>query len=56
MTFPPFTFLYLADAFVLVFFVLSGYVLTRRFFVTTIQQSFSRPAVRVMRSSFLLVL
>ena len=31
---PPFTFFYLADAAVLIFFVLSGYVLTKRFYDT----------------------
>jgi peptidoglycan/LPS O-acetylase OafA/YrhL len=32
LRFPPFTFFYLADAAVMVFFALSGYVLTRRFY------------------------
>jgi peptidoglycan/LPS O-acetylase OafA/YrhL len=34
LRFPPFTFFYLADAAVSVFFVLSGYVLTRNFYET----------------------
>jgi peptidoglycan/LPS O-acetylase OafA/YrhL len=46
MMYPPFTFLYLADAAVSVFFVLSGYVLTRRFYETGNIREFEPAAVK----------
>ena len=46
MMFPPFTFLYLADASVSIFFVLSGYVLTRRFYETGNVREFEPAAIK----------
>ena len=46
MMFPPFTFLYLADAAVSIFFVLSGYVLTQRYYDTAEPRVFELAAVR----------
>jgi peptidoglycan/LPS O-acetylase OafA/YrhL len=46
MLYPPFTFLYLADAAVSVFFVLSGYVLTRRFYETGNAREFEPAAIK----------
>ena len=43
--FPPFTFLYLADAAVSVFFVLSGYVLTQRYYETSEPLVFESAAI-----------
>jgi peptidoglycan/LPS O-acetylase OafA/YrhL len=42
----PFTFIYLADSAVSVFFVLSGYVLTRRFYQTEPPDGFESAAVK----------
>jgi peptidoglycan/LPS O-acetylase OafA/YrhL len=44
--FPPFTFLYLADSAVLLFFTLSGYVLVRRFYLSPGFQDFGPAAVK----------
>src|ERR1700680_2663025 len=46
MLFPLLTFLYMADAAVSVFFVLSGYVLTRRFYETGRTTEFESSALR----------
>jgi len=46
LLFPPFTFLYLADAAVAIFFVLSGYVLTKRFYETGEPQVFESAAAK----------
>jgi peptidoglycan/LPS O-acetylase OafA/YrhL len=46
MMYPPFTFLYLADAAVSVFFVLSGYVLTARFYATGQPDELGAAAIR----------
>lgn len=46
MMFPPFTFLYLADASVSIFFVLSGYVLTRRYYETGNVREFEPAAIK----------
>jgi peptidoglycan/LPS O-acetylase OafA/YrhL len=60
MMYPPFTFLYLADAAVSIFFVLSGYVLTRRFYVTgsveDLQSAATRRYVRLVGPAFVSVM